>query len=57
MTWESSSAIYYLRTVHRLYDLPRTAHTRLVNHIVSVPHVYLNLKCSFDKFGYKAINF
>ncbi len=43
--------------VRRLYDLPRTAHTRFLTHIAYVPHVNLNLKCRFAKFLYKAINF
>ncbi len=29
--------------VHRLYDLPRTAHTRFLTYIAGVPHVNLNL--------------
>ncbi len=33
--------------VRRLYDLPRTAHTRFLTHIAGVPHVNLNLKCRF----------
>ncbi len=40
----------------RLYDLPRTAHTRFLTRIAGVPHVNLNLKCRFAKFVYKAIN-
>ncbi len=43
--------------VRRLYDLPRTAHSKLLTHIADVPHVTLNLKCIFAKFLYKAINF
>ncbi len=42
--------------VRRLYDLPRTAHTRFLSHIAGVPHVNLNLKCRFAKILYKAIN-
>ncbi len=42
--------------VSRLYDLPRTAHTRFLTHIAGVPHVNLDLKCTFAKFLYKAIN-
>ncbi len=42
--------------VRRLYDLPRTVHTRFLTHIAGVPHVNLNLKCRFVKFLYKAIN-
>ncbi len=42
--------------VRRLYDLPRTAHTRFLTHIVGVTHINLNLKCRFAKFLYKAIN-
>ncbi len=42
--------------VCRLYDLPRTAHTRFLTHIVGLPHVNLNLKYRFAKFLYKAIN-
>ncbi len=41
--------------VCRLYDLPRTAHTRFLTHIASVPHANLNLKCRFAKFVYKFI--
>ncbi len=37
----------------RLYDLPRTAHTRFLTHIAGVPHVNLNLKCRFAKYLYK----
>ncbi len=48
MTWNIA--------VCRLYDLPRTAHTRFLTHIASVHHVNLNLKCRFAKFVYKAIN-
>ncbi len=40
--------------VHRLYDLPRTAHTRFLTHIAGVPYVNLNLKCRFAKYLYKA---
>ncbi len=43
-------------SVHRLYDLPRTAHIRFLTNIAGVPHVNLNLKCRFAKFLYKAIN-
>ncbi len=42
--------------VGRLYDWPRTAHTRFLTHIVGVPHVNLNVKCRFAKFVYKVIN-
>ncbi len=42
--------------VHRLYELPRTAHTRFLTHIAGVPHANLNLKCRFAKLIYKAIN-
>ncbi len=31
---------------YRLYDLPRTAHTKLLNHIAGVPDVNHSLKCS-----------
>ncbi len=41
--------------VRRLYDLSSTAHTMFLNHISSVPHVNLNLKCRFAKFVYKSI--
>ncbi len=33
----------------RLYDLSRTAHTRLLNHIAGAPHVNRNLKCKFTR--------
>ncbi len=33
--------------VRRLYELPRTAHTRLLTHIAGVPHVNRNLNCRF----------
>ncbi len=36
--------------------MPRTAHTRFLTHISSVPHLNLNLKCRFAKLLYKAIN-
>ncbi len=39
--------------VHRLYDLPRTAHTRFLTHTTGVSHINLNLKCRFAKFLYK----
>jgi hypothetical protein len=42
--------------VRRLYDSPRTAHTRFLNHIGGIPHINLDLKCRFAKFLYKAIN-
>ncbi len=42
--------------VRRLYDLPRTGHTRFVTHIAGVPHGNLNLKCRFVKLLYKAIS-
>ncbi len=40
--------------VHRLYELPRTAHTRLLCNITNLPHVELSLKCRFIKFINKA---
>ncbi len=42
--------------VPRLYDLPRTTHTRFLTHIAGVPHVNLNLKCRFATPLYKAVN-
>ncbi len=36
--------------VHRLYELPTTAHTRLACNIINLPHVKQNLKCRFIKF-------
>ncbi len=42
--------------VCRLYDFPRTAHTRFLAHIAGVPHLNLNLKCRFAKYLYIAIN-
>ncbi len=48
---------YKLITVWRLYDLPRTTHNRCLTKVAGVPHVNLNLKCSFAKVLYKAINF
>ncbi len=36
--------------VHRLYELPRTAHTRLLCNITNLPHIKHNLKCRFMKF-------
>ncbi len=36
--------------VHRLYQLPRTACTRLLCNITNLPHVKHNLKCGFVKF-------
>ncbi len=46
--------------VCRLYDLPRTAHTRFLTHIAGVPHVNLNLKCRFarqlETLRYKLFN-
>ena len=36
--------------MRRLYDLPRTAHTRLLSNITNLPHVKHNLKCRFIKF-------
>ncbi len=31
--------------VRRLYELPRTAHTRLLCNITNLPHIKHNLKC------------
>ncbi len=42
--------------VRRLYDLPRTAHTRFLTNIAGIPHLNLNLKCRFAIFLFKAIN-
>ncbi len=42
--------------VYILYDLPRTAITRVLAHIAGVLHVNLNLKCRFAKYVYKPIN-
>ena len=42
--------------VRRLYDLPRTAHTRFLSHIAGIPHVNSNLKCRFVKFLHNAFN-
>ncbi len=36
--------------VHRLYELPRTAHTRLLCDITNLPHIKHNLKYRFIKF-------
>ncbi len=36
--------------VRSLYELPRTAHTRLLCNITNLPHVKHNLKCRFIKF-------
>ncbi len=57
--YENDSKKLYITwniAVCRLYDLPRTAHTRFLTHIAGVLHVNLNLKCRFAKFVYKAIN-
>jgi len=42
--------------VRRLFDLPRTAHTRFLSHIANVPHIKHDLKCRFVKFVNKAVN-
>ncbi len=42
--------------VCRLYDLPRTVHTRYLTYIDGVCHVNRNLICRFAQFLYKAIN-
>ncbi len=36
--------------VRRLYELPRTVHTRLIYNITNLPHIKHNLKCRFIKF-------
>ncbi len=36
--------------VHILYELPRTAYTRLLCNITNLPHIKYNLKCRFIKF-------
>ncbi len=36
--------------VHRLYELTRTAHTRLLCYITNLPHIKHNLTCRFIKF-------
>ncbi len=36
--------------VCRLYELPRTAHTRLLCNITNSPHIKHNFKCRFIKF-------
>ncbi len=43
--------------VHRLYDLPKTAHTRFLTDIAGIPQLNLNLKCRFAKFLYKGNQF
>ncbi len=48
--YENDSKQLYITwniAVCRLYDLPRTDHTRFLTHIAGVPHVNLNLKCRF----------
>ncbi len=40
--------------VRRLYELPRTAHTRLLCNITNLPHIKHNLKCRFIKFDNNA---
>ncbi len=37
-------------SVRRLYELPRTAHTRLLCNITNLPHVKHDLKCRFIKY-------
>ncbi len=57
--YDNNSNMVYITwniAVHRLYDLPRTAHTRFLTHIAGVPHVNHDLKYRFAKFLYKAIN-
>ncbi len=36
--------------VRRLYELPCTAHTRLLCNITNLPHIKYNLKCRFINF-------
>ncbi len=38
----------------RLYELPRTAHTRLLCNITNLPHIKHSFKCRFIKFVNKA---
>ncbi len=48
--WDNNGKKLYITwniAVRRLYDLPRTTHTRLLTHIAGVPHVNLNLKYRF----------
>ncbi len=43
--YDNESKKFYITwniAVRRLYDLPRTAHTRFLTHIAGVPHVNLN---------------
>ncbi len=57
--YDNNSKTLYITwniAVCRLYDLPRTAHTRFLTHIAGVPHVNLNLKCRFAKVDTKLSN-
>ncbi len=40
----------WIIAVCRLYELPRTAHTRLLCNITNLSHIKHNLKCRFIKF-------